>query len=89
MWLLFFWRRDIHLYDHAIFITYSITLHDDVPDPAVARRAFGVSAAIWGTALGIVPPLHLYKQLRHAYKLSRFGAWLRLFLLSIGSSSSC
>ena len=31
-----------------------------------------------------MPPLHLYKQLRHAYKLSRFGAWLRLFLLSIG-----
>ncbi|MGH8239779.1 MAG: DUF3667 domain-containing protein, partial [Steroidobacteraceae bacterium] len=25
MWLLFFWRRDIHLYDHAIFITYSIS----------------------------------------------------------------
>ena len=25
MWLLFFWRRDIHLYDHAIFVTYSIT----------------------------------------------------------------
>jgi hypothetical protein len=31
-----------------------------------------------------VPPLHLYKQLRYAYNLSRFGAWLRLFLLSIG-----
>jgi hypothetical protein len=48
--------------------------------------AFGVSGAIWGTALGIVPPLHLYKQLRHAYTLSRFGAWLRLFLLSIAIS---
>jgi hypothetical protein len=84
MWLLFFWRRDIHLYDHAIFITYSISFMMMFLILLTLAAAFGVSGAIWGTALGIVPPLHLYKQLRHAYKLSRFGAWLRLFLLSIG-----
>jgi Protein of unknown function (DUF3667) len=84
MWLLFFWRRDIHLYDHAIFITYSISFMMMFLILLTLAAAFGVSGAIWGTALGIVPPLHLYKQLRHAYKLSRFGAVLRLFLLSIG-----
>jgi uncharacterized protein DUF3667 len=84
MWLLFFWRGDIHLYDHAIFITYSISFMMLFLTLLTLLAAFGVSGAIWGTALGIVPPLHLYKQLRHAYKLSRFGAWLRLFLLSIG-----
>jgi hypothetical protein len=84
MWLLFFWRRDIHLYDHAIFITYSISFMMIFLILLTLAAAFGVSGAIWGTALGIVPPLHLYKQLRHAYKLSRFGAVLRLFLLSIG-----
>jgi hypothetical protein len=84
MWLLFFWRRDIHLYDHAIFVTYSISFMMMFLILLTLASAFGVSGAIWGTALGIVPPLHLYKQLRHAYKLSRFGAWLRLFLLSIG-----
>ena len=83
MWLLFFWRRDIHLYDHAIFITYSITFMMMFLILLTLAAAFGVSGAIWGTALGIVPPLHLYKQLRNAYGLSRFGAWLRLFLLSI------
>jgi hypothetical protein len=86
MWLLFFWRRDIHLYDHAIFVTYSISFMMMFLILVTLASAFGVSGAIWGTALGIVPPLHLYKQLRHAYKLSRFGAWLRLFLLSIGIS---
>jgi hypothetical protein len=86
MWLLFFWRRDIHLYDHAIFITYSISFMMTFLIVLTLAAAFGVSGAIWGTALGIVPPLHLYKQLRHAYKLSRFGAWLRLFLLSIAIS---
>jgi hypothetical protein len=84
MWLLFFWRRDIHLYDHAIFITYSISFMMMFLTVLTLAAAFGVSSAIWGTALGIVPPLHLYKQLRYAYNLSRFGAWLRLFLLSIG-----
>jgi Membrane protein involved in colicin uptake len=84
MWLLFFWRRDIHLYDHAIFITYSISFMMMFLILLTLAAAFGVSGAIWGTALGIVPPLHLYKQLRHTYKLSRFGAVLRLFLLSIG-----
>lgn len=83
MWLLFFWRRDIHLYDHAIFITYSISFMMAFLILLTLAAAFGVSGAIWGTALGIVPPIHLYKQLRYAYGLSRFGAILRLFLLSI------
>lgn len=84
MWLLFFWRRDIHMYDHAIFITYSISFMMMFLILLTLASAFGVSSAIWGTALGIVPPLHLYKQLRYAYGLSRFGAFMRLFLLSVG-----
>ena len=28
VWLLFFWRREFHLFDHAIFVTYSHLLHD-------------------------------------------------------------
>jgi uncharacterized protein DUF3667 len=83
LWLLFFWRRDIHLYDHAIFITYSISFMMAFLILLTLAAAFGVSGAIWGTALGIIPPLHLYKQLRYAYGLSRFGTVLRLFLLSI------
>jgi len=86
MWILFFWRRDIHLYDHAIFITYSISFMMMFLIVLTLAAAFGVSAAIWGTALGIIPPLHLYKQLRYAYGLSRFGAFLRLFLLTIAIS---
>jgi hypothetical protein len=83
MWLLFFWRRDIHLYDHAIFVTYSISFMMLFVFALSLASSLGMHAAIWGTALAIVPPLHLYKQLRGAYGLSRFGAWVRLFLLSI------
>ena len=83
MWLLFFWRRDIHAYDHAIFVTYSISFMMLFAVAVTLLYDLGVSAWIWGTAIGIVPPLHLYKQLRGAYGISRFGAWVRLFLLSI------
>lgn len=83
MWLLFFWRRDIHAYDHAIFVTYSISFMMLFAVIVTLLYDLGVSAWIWGTAIGIVPPLHLYKQLRGAYGVSRFGAWLRLFLLTI------
>lgn len=83
MWLLFFWRRDIHAYDHAIFITYSISFMMLFAVVVTLLHDLGVSAWIWGTAIAIVPPLHLYKQLRGAYGISRFGAWVRLFLLTI------
>jgi ribosomal protein L37E len=83
MWLLFFWRRDIHLYDHAVFVTYSICFMMLFAILLSIATTAGLSAAIWGTALAFVPPLHLYKQLRGAYGLSRFGAVMRLFMLSI------
>ena len=86
MWLLFFWRRDVHLYDHAIFVTYSISFMMQLLVVLVIASSLGASAALWGLALGIIPPLHLYKQLRGAYGLSRFGAALRLFLLTISIS---
>jgi hypothetical protein len=49
--------------------------------------AFGVSAGIWGTALFIVPPIHIYRQLRHAYGLGRLGTWVRLMLLLMAISA--
>jgi hypothetical protein len=86
LWLLFFWRRDIHLYDHAIFATYSISFMMLLTMLCSLAAMAGVSAAIWGTALVFVPPVHMYKQLRGAYGLSRFGATVRLFLLSIATT---
>lgn len=81
LWLMFFWRRDVHLYDHAIFVTYSISFMMLFLILLALASAVGVSAGIWGTALAFVPPIHIYKQLRYTYKLSRFGAFLRLWLM--------
>lgn len=83
MWLLFFWRRDIHVYDHAIFVTYSLSFMLQLFIVLAVASALGMPGGLWGLALGLIPPIHLYKQLRGTYGLSRFGAWMRLFLLSI------
>lgn len=86
MWILFFWRRDIHLYDHAIFVTYSLTFMMMLLILLSIASAFGMSGVLWSIVLGIVPPIHMYKQLRGAYGLSRFGAWARLFVLLIATT---
>jgi len=83
MWILFFWRRDIHLYDHAVFVTYSLCFMMLFAMILSISTTAGLSAAIWGPALAFIPPIHIYKQLRVAYGLSRFGTFLRLFMLII------
>jgi Protein of unknown function (DUF3667) len=83
LWLMFFWRRDVHLYDHAIFATYSITFMMLLVIVLSLAAAVGVPGIIWGWALALAPPIHMYKHLRYTYGLSRFGATMRLFLLLI------
>lgn len=83
LWLLFFWRRDVHLYDHAIFATYSISFMMLLTILASLAAVAGVSSTIWATVLFFAPPIHMYKQLRYTYGLSRFGAFVRLFFLLI------
>ena len=84
MWLLFFWRRDVHLYDHAIFVTYSITFMMLLLVIVSVLGALHVSGGLLSLAFFIVP-IHMYKQLRGTYQLSRIGAFGRLILLLISA----
>ncbi|HEU4602666.1 MAG TPA: hypothetical protein VFS24_11885, partial [Steroidobacteraceae bacterium] len=85
IWLLFFWRRDLPLYDHAIFATYSITFMMLLVTFVSVLAYVGAPAWLWGLLLTFAPPIHMYKQLRGAYQLSRAGASIRMFCLSIFS----
>lgn len=83
LWLMFAWRRQFKAYDHAIFITYSLSFM------SLLFIAISILATIpggggWAAMLFFIgAPLHLYKQLRHAYGLSRLSALWRLFALSV------
>jgi len=83
VWLLFAWRRQYHGYDHAVFVTYSLAFMSLL---FIAASLVGVSplGAGWAAALlTIGAPLHLYKQLRYAYGLTRFSALWRFCVLLV------
>jgi hypothetical protein len=86
LWLLFWWRRDIHVYDHAVFTTYSITFAMLLAIVLSVAAAAGINGPFLALTFMAVTPLHIYKQLRGTYGLSRFGAFVRLVILLIAIS---
>jgi Protein of unknown function (DUF3667) len=86
LWLLFFWRRQFKLFDHAVFITYSLCFMMMLSTLGGLALNFSSEDSapfvITVLALIFVPPLHMYRQLHRAYQTSRFGAMWRTFMLS-------
>ena len=81
IWLLFPLRRDVGLYDHAIFATYSLTFMSLLVVVLALLGALGVPTWLLWTAAAFVPPFHIYRQLKGAYLLGRIGALWRTFLM--------
>lgn len=82
--LLFLHRRryrQYRLYDHTVFITYSIAFMSLGAILLAVLRPLGLGDALAGLALMLIPPVHMYRQLRGAYLLSRWSALWRTFLL--------
>jgi len=74
--LLFAWRRRFGAYDHAVFVTYSLGFMTLFYVLLVLLDQAGVADGVLAFLGCTVPVLHIYKQLRGAYSLSRFsGAW--------------
>ena len=85
--LLFMWKRGFTLYDHGVFVLYSLTFMSLlIMAVAVAGRIGGVVGVVaWALAPFIVP-MHMYYQLQGAYGLRTFSALWRTLLLLIFSS---
>lgn len=83
VWLATIGRRGFRFYDHAVFTTYSISFMSLLFISCALLAAFGVPAPVWASLLMFYPPFHMYRQLRHAYQLSRPEALLRLVALLI------
>ena len=75
LWLLFPFSRRFHLYDHTVFVTYSLSFMTLLSVFVMIASALGAPG--FGALFGIAPPLHMYRQLRGAYGVSRIGALLR------------
>lgn len=86
VWLLFLWRRGHRVYDHTVFVTYSIAFMSLLLVTVSLLRPLGLSPGVAALALTFIPPIHMYKQLRGTYGLGRFSAlWRTVFLIAFAS----
>jgi hypothetical protein len=79
LWLLFPLRRRHNLYDHTVFVTYSLSfmmMLVVVSGLLVAAGWAGLAAFLF-----FIPPFHMYRHLKGAYQLGRFSAVVRTILL--------
>lgn len=82
--LLFLWRREFTLYDHGVFVLYSLTAM------SILFMVTSILAPLWigfGVAAGLLvvfgAPAHMFAQLKGAYGLSWFSAAWRTVMLLI------
>lgn len=85
--LLFLWRRGFTLYDHGVFVLYSLTAM------SILMMLFAILGPLWSgfALLGALlftfgVPAHMFAQLKGAYGLSWFSAaWRTVLLLMFAS----
>ena len=86
VWLLFLHRRRYRrygAYDHVVFVTYSIAFMSLGLIAVSLLRPLGIGGDLVELAILLVPPIHIYRQLKGAYGLSRWSALWRTFMLVI------
>lgn len=86
LWLLFPFSRRFHLYDHTVFVTYSLCFMTLLVILGMVLDSLGAKALV--TVLFFLPPIHMYRQLRGAYGLRRFGAFWRTVVLGWFASTA-
>lgn len=80
VWLLFPFSRKFRLYDHTVFVTYSLCF---------MMLLLSVSTVVGLVSDGLaslaffVPPFHMYRQLRGTYDLGKRAALWRTCLLAV------
>ena len=79
LWLLFPFSRRYRLYDHTVFVTYSLSFMMMLVIVGGMLVAAGMTSL--ASMLFFVPPFHMYRQLKGAYSLSRRSAVLRTMAL--------
>jgi len=81
VWLLFARGHRFNTYDHAVFVTYSISFMTVLMVLLSLLYRLGAYPALVAGAALLLPPVHLYRDLRDAYSLSVVGAAWRLVAL--------
>lgn len=81
--LLFLWKRGFTLYDHGVFVLYSLTFMAMMSMALSFLGQISWLSSIVALIALIAPPVHMFAQLKGAYGLSTFSAAWRTLLLLI------
>jgi hypothetical protein len=85
LWLMFFWRKGVKLYDHAIFMLYSLSF----------MSLWFIIIALMATnswtdgfvALAVLyTPIHIFIHVKETYQLGWFSTWWRTIALLIAGA---
>jgi hypothetical protein len=80
VWLLFPLSRRFRLYDHTVFVTYSLCFMMLL---LVVSSLIGLVSDAVASLAWFIPPVHMYRQLRGTYQVGKWGALWRTFALTI------
>lgn len=87
VWLIFFWKKGVTLFDHSVFILYSLTFMSLLFIVlAIGSRGPGWLQNGILPWLSFAPPVHMFFQLKGAYQLGWFSALWRTFFLLIAAA---
>ena len=81
VWILFAWKRRFAMYDHAVFVTYSISFMSLLFITLTLLGFAGIPSNYLFVAGTLIPLWHIAKQMRGAYGLSRFSAIWRTVVM--------
>lgn len=82
VWLLFFYTRRFKMYDHTVFVTYSLAFMSLFAITLTVLGLVGLGVPWVPIAAVFVPFIHMYMQLRGTYQIGWISAFLRTLLLS-------
>jgi hypothetical protein len=78
---MFFWRRDVYIFDHLIFSMHSLSFQGMLL--TISMLAMNLNG-LFGWLL-LVAPVHLFAHLKGTYGLGVFGTLARMVVLFLGS----
>ena len=83
LWLMFFWKRGVVMFDHAVFVLYSLCFMSLLFVILVLLSIVDWTVPLVFLAI-FAPPIHMFAQLRGTYGIGNFAAlWRTCVLLCV------
>lgn len=85
LWLLFAWKREYKIFDHLVFITYSLSFITLLLSLSAVISSLSFLEPIAIPMLLFVPPVHMFLQLKGAYRLSTASSLWRTVIMQLAA----